>query len=105
MRYTYPLEEGMNLTVEPGVYAEGRYGIRIENDVIVELKETTADGEFLGFDMLSYCPIDTRAVEKSFMTQKEIDWLNAFHKAVYEKLSPYLTDAEKTWLKEETKAI
>ncbi|MBQ8540228.1 MAG: aminopeptidase P family protein [Clostridia bacterium] len=105
MRYTYPLEEGMNLTVEPGVYAEGKFGIRIENDVVVELKKTTADGEFLGFDMLSYCPIDTRAVDKSLMTQREIDWLNAFHKAVYEKLSPYLTAAEKAWLKDETKAI
>ena len=105
MRYTYPLSEGMNLTVEPGVYVEGKYGIRIENDVIVVLKETTGDGEFLGFDMLSYCPIDTRAIDKSLMTQKEIDWLNSFHTAVYEKLSPYLTEDEKAWLKEETKAI
>ena len=55
--------------------------------------------------MLSYCPIDTRAVDKSLMTQNEIDWLNNFHGEVYEKLSPYLTDAEKAWLKEETKAI
>ena len=95
----------MNLTVEPGVYVEGKYGIRIENDVIVVSKATTPDGEFLGFDMLSYCPIDTRAIDKSLMTQKEIDWLNSFHKAVYEKLSPYLTDEEKAWLYEETKAI
>ncbi|MBQ3110239.1 MAG: aminopeptidase P family protein [Clostridia bacterium] len=105
MRYTYPLEEGMNLTVEPGVYVEGKYGIRIENDVVVEKKVENSDGEFLGFDMLSYCPIDTRAVDKSLMTQNEIDWLNNFHSEVYEKLSPYLTDAEKAWLKEETKAI
>jgi Xaa-Pro aminopeptidase len=105
MRYTYPLEEGMNLTVEPGVYVEGKYGIRIENDVIVEKKVENSDGEFLGFDMLSYCPIDTRAVDKSLMTQREIDWLNSFHAAVYEKLSPYLTEDERAWLKEETKAI
>lgn len=105
MRYTYPLEEGMNLTVEPGVYVEGKYGIRIENDVVVKKVTENGDGEFLGFDMLSYCPIDTRAVDKSLMTEKEIKWLNDFHKDVYEKLSPYLTDEEKAWLCEETKAI
>ncbi len=105
MRYTYPLEEGMNLTVEPGVYVEGKYGIRIENDVVVKKVTENGDGEFLGFDMLSYCPIDTRAIDKSLMTEREIKWLNDFHKAVYEKLSPYLTDEEKAWLYEETKAI
>ncbi len=104
-RYTYPLEVGMNLTVEPGVYVEGKYGVRIENDVIVEKRMETADGEFYGFDMLSYCPIDTRAIDKSLMTQKEIEWLNNFHEKVYEKLSPYLNEEEKAWLKEETKAI
>lgn len=105
MRYTYPLEVGMNVTVEPGVYVEGKYGIRIENDVVVKEKFTTADGEFFEFDMLSYCPIDTRAIDKSLMTDKEIAWLNEFHGKVYEKLSPYLTDEEKAWLKDETKAI
>lgn len=105
MRYTYPLEIGMNVTVEPGVYVEGKYGIRIENDVLVKEKFKTPDGEFFEFDMLSYCPIDTRPIDKSLMTQREIDWLNDFHKAVYEKLSPYLTDNEKAWLYEETKSI
>lgn len=105
MRYTYPLEEGMNLTVEPGVYVEGRYGIRIENDVIVVKRAENGDGTFYGFDMLSYCPIDTRAIDKSLMTEREIEWLNDFHKAVYEKLSPYLTDEERAWLCEETRAI
>ncbi len=105
MRYTYPLEEGMNLTVEPGVYVEGKYGIRIENDVVVKKVTENGDGEFLGFDMLSYCPIDTRAVDVSLMTKREIEWLNNFHKDVYKKLSPYLTDDEKAWLCEETKAI
>ena len=105
LRYSYPLEIGMNLTVEPGVYVEGKYGVRIENDVIVEKRMETGDGEFYGFDMLSYCPIDTRAIDKSLMTEKEISWLNTFHEKVYETLSPYLTDEEKVWLKEETKAI
>lgn len=105
MRCTYPLEEGMNLTVEPGIYVEGEYGVRIENDVIVEKKMETSDGEFYGFGMLSYCPIDTRAIDKSLMTDAEIAWLNAFHKEVYRKLSPYLTVREATWLREETKPI
>lgn len=105
MRYTYPFEIGMNATIEPGVYVEGKYGIRIENDVVVVKKMETGDGEFYGFDMLSYCPIDTRAIDKSLMTEKEIKWLNDFHKAVYEKLSPYLTEEEKAWLGDETKAI
>lgn len=105
MRYTYPLEVGMNVTVEPGVYVEGKYGIRIENDVLVTKKLETPDGEFYAFDMLSYCPIDTRAVDKSLMTEKEIAWLNEFHEKVYEILAPYLTDDEKAWLYEETRAI
>lgn len=105
MRYTAPLELGMNVTVEPGVYVEGKYGIRIENDVIVEKKFETSDGEFYGFDMLSYCPIDTRAVDKSLMSEREINWLNDFHKAVYDKISPYLTVREAAWLREETRAI
>lgn len=104
-RYTYPLELGMNLTVEPGVYKEGRYGIRIENDVIVVKKTETDDGEFYGFDMLSYCPIDTRAIDVTLLTDKEIQWLNNFHRKVYNTLLPYLTVREATWLKEETKAI
>ncbi len=102
---SYPLEKGMNLTVEPGVYREGKFGIRIENDVVVEEKIKTEDGEFLHFDMLSYCPIDLRGVDVSLMTQKEIDWLNDYHKKTYEKLSPYLTNEEREWLREETRAI
>ncbi len=105
MRYNYPLEVGMNVTVEPGVYVEGGYGIRIENDVVVVKKCENGDGEFYEFDMLSYCPIDTRAIDKSLMTDKEIAWLNNFHAKVYEKLSPYLTEEEALWLKNETRPI
>ncbi len=105
MRYAYPLEVGMNLTVEPGVYVEGKYGIRIENDVIVTPFVNNSDGEFYQFEMLSYCPIDKRAIDKSLMTKAEIDWLNTFHKKVYEKLSAFLTEEEKAWLGEETKEL
>lgn len=105
VRYTTPLEIGMNVTVEPGVYVEGKYGIRIENDVIVTPFISNGDGEFYQFEMISYCPIDTRAVDKSLLTDKEIEWLNTFHKNVYEKLSPYLNKEESEWLLNETKAI
>lgn len=104
-RHTYPFKVGMNVTVEPGVYVEGKYGIRIENDIVVKDKFTTSDGRFMEFDMLSYCPIDTRAVDKSLMTEKEIEWLNNFHEKVYEKLEGYLTEDEKAWLYNETRAI
>ncbi|MGM9552093.1 MAG: aminopeptidase P family protein [Clostridia bacterium] len=105
MRYTAPLELGMNVTVEPGVYKEGKYGIRIENDVIVVPFTQNSDGEFYQFEMISYCPIDTRAVDKNLLTDDEIKWLNDFHEKVYEKLSPYLSEDERAWLLNETKAI
>lgn len=105
VKYKAPLEIGMNVTVEPGVYVEGRYGIRIENDVIVAPFTKNENGEFYQFEMISYCPIDTRAVDKTLLTENEIKWINEFHKNVYEKISPFLTGEEKAWLFEETKAI
>jgi Xaa-Pro aminopeptidase len=63
------------------------------------------NGEFYRFELLSYCPIDLRGVDSSLLEKREIDWLNEYHKNVYEKLSPYLTEEEKAWLKEETRAI
>ncbi len=104
-RHTYPFKVGMNVTVEPGVYVEGKYGIRIENDIVVKEKFTTPDGEFMEFEMLSYCPIDTRAIDVSLMTDKEIQWLNNFHENVYQKLKDYLSDDEREWLFNETRAI
>lgn len=102
---SYPLKPGMNITVEPGVYVEGKFGIRTENDVVVVPKVKNSDGEFYEFEMLSYCPIDLRGVDTELLTKKEIDWLNSFHAKVYEKISPYLTKDEAAWLREETKAI
>jgi Xaa-Pro aminopeptidase len=103
--HSYPLKKGMNVTVEPGVYVEGEYGIRTENDVYVVEKCKNDNGEFYRFELLSYCPIDLRGVDSSLLEKREIDWLNEYHKNVYEKLSPYLTEEEKAWLKEETRAI
>ncbi len=104
-RLSYPLEPGMNVTVEPGVYKEGKFGIRIENDVLVAPYGESSDGEFYHFEMLNYCPIDTRAIDKSLLEQRHIDWLNNYHKKVYDTLSPYLTEEERAWLENETKAI
>ncbi len=104
-RLNYPLEIGMNVTVEPGVYKEGRYGIRTENDVLVAPFMKTDDGEFYHFEMLNYCPIDMRGVDKSLLEKRHIEWINDYHKKVYEKLSGYLADEEREWLKKETAEI
>ena len=99
------LEEGMVVSIEPGVYKEGSHGIRIENIVVVEEDIKTDSGQFMRFEVLSFVPIDLDAVDINLLTEKEKSWLNNYHKEVYEKLSPYLNDEEKTWLKEETRSI
>jgi Xaa-Pro aminopeptidase len=99
------LEEGNTITVEPGVYKEGKWGIRTENTVLVAKDYTNSDGTFLKFETLSYCPIDFRAIDKSLLSDNELQWLNDYHKKTYETLSPFLNEEEKAWLKEETKVI
>ena len=99
------IEEGMTITNEPGVYKEGKWGIRTENTMLAVKDYTNSDGTFMKFEVLSYCPIDFRAIDKSLMSDKEIKWLNDYHAKTYEVLSPFMNDEEKAWLKEETKAI
>ncbi|NLY66751.1 MAG: aminopeptidase P family protein [Tissierellia bacterium] len=100
------LEKGMVVTIEPGVYKAGKYGIRIENVAVVDEDiETEYGGKFMKFDILSYVPIDLEAVDVNMLTEKERNWLNSYHKKVYEKLSPYLSEEERQWLKEETREI
>jgi len=100
------LEPGMLLTIEPGVYKENRYGIRTENTVVVVKDKLDEDaGQFYGFEMLSYCPIDIRAIDVTLLDQHEIDWINSYHKDVYNKLSPYLGQEQKDWLKKMTVEI
>jgi len=99
------MEEGMFITNEPGVYKEGKHGIRIENTLCVEKDIATEFGQFMKFRTISYCPIDLDAVDKSIMDQKEIDWLNSYHKMVNEKLAPHVNDELKAYLKEVTRAI
>ena len=100
------LKPGMILTNEPGVYKEGKHGIRIENVMlIVEDSKTEYGGQFYKFEPLSYCPIDLEGIEVSMLTDKEREWINNYHKETYDKLSPYLNDEEKEFLRKETRAI
>lgn len=99
------LEKGMVVSIEPGVYKEGSHGIRIENIVVVEEDIKTDSGQFMRFEVLSYVPIDLDAIDISLLTEKEKAWLNDYHKEVYEKLSPYLNEEERAWLREETRSI
>lgn len=99
------LEKGMILTNEPGIYLEGKHGIRTENMLVVVEAEKTEFGQFMAFDTITYCPIDVDAIEVELLTQAEKQWLNAYHEEVYAKLSPYLNEEERAWLKHETRAI
>lgn len=92
------LMPGMNVTDEPGLYYEGRYGIRTENVLVVEEWETTEFGEFYQFKTLSLFPIDTSLIDYSIMTQPEIDWLNDYHTLVKQRLTPLLNKEEAAWL-------
>jgi len=102
---TVVLETGMILTNEPGIYKEGKHGARTENTLLVVEDFETEYGRYLKFDTISYCPIDLDGLDISLLTQQEKDWLNNYHREVYEKLSPYLNQEEQNWLKQETSAI
>ena len=92
----------------PGLYRPGRWGIRIENLVLNVPAASTAGsefGEFLEFETLTLCPIDTRCIERAFLRQDEIDWLNAYHARVSESLRPLVDDDTRGWLERATRAI
>ncbi|MCM8710262.1 aminopeptidase P family protein [Clostridium sp. SYSU_GA19001] len=100
------LEKGMIVSNEPGVYKQGKHGIRIENLVVVQEDEKTEyGGQFMKFETLTLCPIDLEAVEVSLLTAEEKAWLNNYHKTVFEKLSPYLNEEELEYLKNATREI
>lgn len=100
------LEVGMNVTDEPGVYKEGKHGIRLENTLfVVEDEVTEYGGKFLKFENITFCPFDLDGIVKEMLTKEEIQWVNDYHKMTYEKLSPYLNEEEKEFLKLETRAI
>ena len=96
------LQAGMTVTDEPGVYLGGRFGVRIENTLLVVPAEETECGRFLGFETLTLCPIEMSPIIKELMTPEEIQWLNDYHTMVYEHLSPYLNEDEKAWLRKAT---
>lgn len=99
------LEEGMILTNEPGIYKEGKHGVRTENMMLVVKDEATEFGQFMKFETITYCPIDLGGADKTMLTDSELEWLNTYNKNVYTKLSPYLNQEEKSWLKIETESI
>lgn len=100
-----PLEEGMIISDEPGLYLEGRFGIRLENLVLCRKGEKNDYGQFLYFEPLTMVPFDREAILPELMTEKELEWLNEYHRKVYETLSPYLEEEEQGWLKEMTAQI
>ncbi len=99
------IETGMLISDEPGIYFEGKYGIRIENLLICYEDEETEFGKFYKFDTVSLCYIDKTLIEKSLLGKRETDWLNSYHAEVYEKLSPYLTSEEQEWLQDKTSSL
>lgn len=99
------LEENMIITIEPGVYKNNRHGVRIENVGVVKKDIETEFGQFMKFEPLTYVYIDTTPLNMEILSQKEIDWLNDYHKDVYKNISPYLNEDEKLWLEEKTKEI
>ncbi|MCP9552260.1 aminopeptidase P family protein [Segatella copri] len=100
-----PLRAGMTLTDEPGLYLAGKFGVRIENTVLISDYMSTEFGKFLQIEPLTLCPIDTTPIDVDMLLPEEIDWLNAYHHSVYKKLSPFLDEEEKIWLENATKPI
>ena len=100
-----PLVAGMTITDEPGIYLEGKFGVRIENTLLITPYKETQFGQFLQFESLTLCPIDTTPIVKELLLDEEIAWLNQYHKRVFATLSPHLDDEEKEWLKQVCRAI
>ena len=94
-----PLVAGMTVTDEPGIYLAGKFGVRIENTLLVTPYKETEFGRFLQFESLTLCPIDTTPVIVDLLTPEEINWLNAYHQRVFDTLSPHLSEDETTWLR------
>ena len=97
-----PLQPGMTVTNEPGIYRAGKYGIRTENTMLTVPSRKTDFGEFYKFEQLTLCPINTETILWGMLSSEEISWLNEYHETVYSKLSPLLSDEEKQWLRNAT---
>lgn len=100
-----PLRAGMTVTDEPGLYLKGKFGVRIENTLLIKDFVETTFGKFLQMESLTFCPIDTAPIDVDMLLLGEVEWLNAYHREVFEKLSPYLEDEDVGWLAEATKPL
>ena len=100
-----PLRAGMTLTDEPGLYLAGKFGVRIENTVLLSDYMKTEFGKFLQIEPLTLCPIDTSPIDLTMLMPEELAWLNEYHAKVYAELAPYLDEEEKKWLENATKTI
>lgn len=100
-----PLRAGMTLTDEPGLYLAGKFGVRIENTVLLSDYMKTEFGKFLQIEPLTLCPIDTAPIDLAMLMPEELAWLNEYHAKLYAELAPYLDEEEKKWLENATKAI
>ena len=100
-----PLRAGMTVTDEPGLYLAGKFGVRTENTLLIKQYCETDFGKFLQMESLTLCPIDVTPIDADMLLPEEREWLNDYHKIVYEKLSPFLEEGEKAWLKNATRPI
>lgn len=100
-----PLRAGMTVTDEPGLYLQGKFGVRIENTMLVTHYTKGESGDFLQLAPLTLCPISTTPIVLSMMTQEELDWLNDYHRMVYDRLSLLLDENERQWLADATAAV
>ena len=100
-----PLRAGMTVTDEPGLYLSGKFGVRIENTLLIKDYQTTEFGKFLQMESLTLCPIDLTPVDFSMLQPEEIEWLDIYHRDVFEKLSPYLEGEDLEWLREATRPV
>jgi Xaa-Pro aminopeptidase len=102
------MEPGMITSIEPGVYRQGQWGVRIEN-LVLNVPASTTEGstfaEFLEFETLTLCPIDTRCIDRALMREDEVRWLNAYHAVVLERLRPLVQGDARAWLEERTKPL
>ena len=100
-----PLKAGMTVTDEPGLYLEGKFGVRHENTLLIQPYMSTAFGEFLQMESLTLCPFDTVPIIKEMLLPEEVDWLNQYHRHVFDVLAPHLDEEERSWLENATKEI
>ncbi len=99
------LKPGMVMSNEPGLYREGKYGIRIENLVTVVESEETEFGRFYKFETLTLCPLERDLIDTALLTEEQLQWVNAYHEKVYALLSPFLAEDEKIWLQKKTAVL